>query len=80
MDPNEDLRSGGKRLFARAAWGLFALMVVYPLSFGPSVSLCRKAPATSRIIQDLYNPLVTAEQHCRPFAQFIDWYMRPFDR
>lgn len=80
MDPNQERCLEAKRLFGWAAWGLFALMVVYPLSFGPAILLCRKAPSTARVVQVFYNPLVTAQHNSRPLAQFIDWYMRPFDR
>jgi hypothetical protein len=60
---SDEPRKGSR---AWIGWVLIAALVLYPLSMGPA---WRAAPA-------IYAPVVWASEHCEPFHEAMNWYLR----
>jgi len=55
--------------------GLYILVCVYTLSFGPLSKLYYKHAVPRKAFELVYAPLRAAGKSCRPVQRFLDWYV-----
>lgn len=65
---------GGTGFVAWVAWPLLFLLVVYPLSVEPVVTILGPNPPT--VVRFIYAPLAYLVHHSQPVRSFYDWYFR----